>query len=330
MKQTAISVIIPIYNVEKYVAKCVRSLFGQAFAPIEYLLVDDCSPDNSINIIKSILNDFPNRKEQCRFFHLDKNSGPATARNKGLENARGEYIYFCDADDWLDLTMLEKMYSLAKKERVDIVICDFYIVCENKKQGCIVSSWTPDKKASMRNYIEKEFNSIWNLLVRNDLYKDNHIAFVPGYKCAEDLNLSVKLFYKARKCTNLHEHLYYYNQLNGNSIMHRMDEKCLSDERVMCKKLLVWLENEGSGGDYADVLYWRILKGKQEYLLDTKTYHKFIDTLSESNKYILSCPYLNVKLKIMGWCLVHHLTFISIFLLYLRKMRLYILSMFNS
>ena len=307
MKIPAISVIVPIYTVEKHVAKCAHSLFGQTFNSIEYLFVDDCSPDNSMDIIKSVLNDYPDRKEQCHFFHLDKNFGPATARNKGLENAKGEYIYFCDADDWLDLTMLEKMYSLAKYD-------------------CIVSSWTSNKKTSIHNYIEKEFNSMWNLLVRNDLYQDNHIAFIPGYKCAEDLNLSVKLLYKSRKCINIHECLYYYNQVNENSIMRKMDEKCLSDERIMCKELLIWLENEGSSGNYEDVLYWRILKGKQEYLLDTKTYSKFINTLPESNRYILSCPYLNIKLKIMGWCLVHHLKFISLVFLFLRKLRLHLIK----
>lgn len=85
-------------------------------------------------------------------------------------------------------------------------------------------------------------------------------------------------------------------------------------------ELLKWLYKEGV--DFSNVLYWRILKGKQEMLLSTDTYKTFLNTVPESNRYILSCPDLNVKLKIMGWCLVHHLSFISKFLLFIRKCRL--------
>lgn len=321
MITSKISVIIPVYNVGKHIEKCARSLFEQTLFSVEYIFVDDCSSDNSVDVVKTVLNDYPARKEQCVFLCLDKNSGPATARNKGLENAKGEYIYFCDADDWLDSVMLEEMLSLAEKEKADIVICDFCIVYKNQKHYCRVASWTLDKNASIRNYIRKEFNSMWNLLIRKDLYKDNNLAFIPGYKCAEDLNLSVKLFYKSKKNVNLHKVLYYYNHTNEDSIMYKMDEKSLSDERIMCKELLSWLDNEGVGKYYTNVLYWRILKGKQEWLLDTKTYDRFLTTMPESNQYIISCPYYNIKLKIMGWCLVHHMVCVSKFFLLLRHLK---------
>lgn len=316
-----ISIIVPIYNAEKYIEKCVRSLFEQTFSFIEYIFVDDCSPDNSIEIIKSVLKDYPRRQEQCIFIYLCESCGPATARNVGLEKANGEYIYFCDADDWLDLTMMTKMYSLAVVQCADIVVCDFYIVAAvNHKKYCRVTSWTSDKKESIYNYIKKEYTVVWNLLIQNELYKNNNIAFIPGYSYSEDLNLSVKLFYKAKKVVNIHEALYYYNRINENSIVSRLDEKKLSDERIMCMELLKWLYKEGA--DFSNVLYWRILKGKQEMLLSTDTYKTFLNTVPESNRYILSCPDLNVKLKIMGWCLVHHLSFISKFLLFIRKCRL--------
>lgn len=322
MLSPKVSVIVPVYNVEKYIEKCVHSLFGQTFPFLEYIFVDDCSPDHSVDIIKSVLDKYPNRQKQCHFCYLKENSGPATARNIGLECAKGRYIYFCDADDWLDLSMLEKMYLLAEKENADIVISDFYIIYSNAKNYCRVTPWSLDKKVSIRNYIKKEFNNVWNLLVRKDLYRDNKLTFIAGYKCAEDLNLSVKLFYKSKKSINLHEPLYYYNRINEDSIISQLNEKTLSDERDMCLELLEWFEKEKELENYDDVLYWRILKGKQEYLLDKKTYRKFIEIVSESNQYILTCPYYNIKQKIMGWCLTHHMAFVSLFLLCLRNLKL--------
>lgn len=153
-----ISIIIPVYNAEKHIEKCARSLFEQTLFSVEYIFVDDCSSDNSVDVVKTVLNDYPERKEQCVFLCLDKNSGPATARNKGLEEAKGDYIYFCDADDWLDSSMLEEMLSLAEKEKADIVICDFCVVYHDKRHYCRVTSWTSDKNASIHNYIKK--NSI--------------------------------------------------------------------------------------------------------------------------------------------------------------------------
>lgn len=121
-----VSVIIPIYGVQKYIERCVRSLFEQTLDDIEYLFIDDCSPDGSVRIIMRILDEYPNRKEQVIIHRMEQNSGQAKVREWGMKNATGDYVIHCDSDDWTDLMMYESMYQKALEEDADVVVCDYY------------------------------------------------------------------------------------------------------------------------------------------------------------------------------------------------------------
>lgn len=97
-----ISIIIPVYRVENYISRCCKSLFGMRFQDVEYLFVDDATPDGSIAVIESVLNEYPHRKAHVRLLTHSQNRGVACARNTGIEAATGEYIAFVDADDWIE------------------------------------------------------------------------------------------------------------------------------------------------------------------------------------------------------------------------------------
>ena len=100
--QPKVSVIVPIYNVEAYIERCAISLFEQTLDDIEYIFVNDCTPDNSMMILSEVLSRYPQRKEQVRIINQPKNQGAAKAREDGIKEARGEYIIHCDSDDWVD------------------------------------------------------------------------------------------------------------------------------------------------------------------------------------------------------------------------------------
>lgn len=321
-----VSIIVPIYNAEGYIEKCSRSLFEQIFQSIEYIFVNDCSTDNSIRIIKKVLSDYPNRKKQCVFIELAKNSGPASARNTGLKESKGKYVYFCDADDWLDIQLIEKMYNTAIGNHSDIVICDYYLVYDDKKIYYNAENWASEKVSSLRDYIKKGYNVVWNLFVRSNIYKTYNIKFIEGFTYGEDFNVSVKLLIKSLIITNLREPLYYYNQTNATSVTTQVSDKKVYEEQAMCSDLIEWLKKENVYKHYADLLNWKILNNKQEWLLDTRKFTKFLEVLPESNMFILTCPYLNVKLKIIAWCLVHHLGFISVFILRLRRLKMFLIN----
>ena len=326
MHYPEVSIIVPIYNAEKYIEKCSRSLFEQTFQSIEYIFVNDCSSDNSINVIKEILNDYPNRKEQCIFIELEKNSGPATARNCGIKKAHGTFIYFCDADDWTDPFIIEKMYSKATERCADICICDFYNIYKEGFKYHESISWTGDKIATMQRYLCNSVPVVWILLVKKRLYTDHKIEFIHGCIYSEDFNLTVKLMDKAQTIVNIPEALYYHNCMNLSSITHEMQEKTMDDERIMDLDLISYFQKEKTIDNYIAQLNWRILNSKKEWLLNVETYDKFKKIIPESNRYILSCPYLNFKLKIMGWCLVHRLGFISLIFLCLRHLKQYFIN----
>ena len=120
-----VSIIIPVYGVEKYIERCARSLFEQTLDDIEYLFIDDSTPDRSIDILKRVLENYPHRKSQVNIHRMEQNSGQAIVRNWGMQNATGEYVIHCDSDDWVDTDMYRAMYEEAKDKNADVVVCDY-------------------------------------------------------------------------------------------------------------------------------------------------------------------------------------------------------------
>lgn len=126
-----ISVIIPIYNVEKYLEKCLKSVINQTYKDLEIICVDDCSPDNSNKIVQEYLK----KDSRIKLIKREKNGGLSAARNSGLKITTGEYIYFLDSDDWIDLDYLEKMVSAIKENNVDVVLNTKIVKEEERKQN---------------------------------------------------------------------------------------------------------------------------------------------------------------------------------------------------
>lgn len=121
MDTPKVSVIIPIYNVEKYIDRCARSLFEQTLEDIEYIFIDDCTPDKSVDILESVLKEYPHRIPQTQIIRLPKNIGAANVRKKGILLATGEYVIQCDSDDWVEKDMYELMYNKALSEDLDMI-----------------------------------------------------------------------------------------------------------------------------------------------------------------------------------------------------------------
>ena len=121
MSDIKVSVIIPVYNVERYIEMCLSSLVEQTLEDIELIIINDGSPDNSQAIIDRYMEQYPGMIKCI----VRENGGQATARNEGIEIARGEYLAFVDSDDYVEVTMMEKLYSRAKETGADIVACGF-------------------------------------------------------------------------------------------------------------------------------------------------------------------------------------------------------------
>lgn len=120
-----VSVVVPIYNVESFIERCVRSLFEQTLQEIEYIFVNDCTPDASMEVLTRVLACYPERQSWVRIITMPQNSGQAKVRAAGIKSATGEYIIHCDSDDWVEPEMYQVMYEKAVAETLDMVICGF-------------------------------------------------------------------------------------------------------------------------------------------------------------------------------------------------------------
>ena len=121
-----LSVIIPIYNTEQYIEKCVRSLMEQTKTNgIEYIFINDCTPDNSMRVLANTIADYPQRTNQIKIINMPTNSGQGVVRRIGMKEAQGEYIIHCDSDDWIDLYTCEKAYKQIKCNNNDLLIFNF-------------------------------------------------------------------------------------------------------------------------------------------------------------------------------------------------------------
>lgn len=206
-----ISVIIPIYNMEKYLKKCVWSVINQSYKNIEILLIDDGSKDNS----PQICDEFLQIDERIKVFHK-KNGGLSDAKNYGIKKATGDYITFVDADDWIESNMYEEMLLKMKKENADISICGRYIDYENGRS----IKWNNPNEIKMNkeealiylNSFYKFDMASWDKIYKKELF--NGIEFPYGKKC-EDAYTTYLLFAKCKKIIYIPECFYHYFQRKG-------------------------------------------------------------------------------------------------------------------
>jgi len=208
-----VSVIVPVYNVEEYLPKCLDSLINQTLSDIEIIVVNDGSPDNSQDII-----DEYKKKDKRIISIIKENKGVGSARNLGLEKTRGEYISYVDSDDYIELDMLEKMYDKAKSEDLDIVIYGYKNIYPNKEVPYII----PDNliEETLNNKKSKIFNTVspWSKIYKRIFLLEQDIKFVEDKVWYEDFAYSVKLLSSTNKIGIVNKPLYNY-LIRENSIM---------------------------------------------------------------------------------------------------------------
>lgn len=225
MRKPKISVIILIYNVEPHIERCARSLFEQTFEDIEYIFVNDCTPDKSMEVLERVIAQYPNRQQQINIIDLPENNGAAYAREVGIKAATGEYIIHCDSDDWIDTDMYRLLYEKTGWGKHDIVICDWY---ETDGVQHIHKPQNPDKCLDiMQGLINRSISgSLCNKLISNTLYKE--ILDFPKAHMMEDVYYSIQLFAKNRKeIAYIPKALYYYYNNTQSICHHSSDESCL-------------------------------------------------------------------------------------------------------
>lgn len=300
-----VSVIVPIYGVEKYIKRCANSLFAQTLDDIEFIFIDDCSPDRSMELLKKEIDNnrprFARKSWEVRTERMPTNSGQAAVRKHGIVLATGDYIIHCDSDDWVDSHMYEEMYNKAVNEKLDIVVCDYYRSDGNKhtiyKNGVAGLDNKEDFFKQLLTY--RCLTSVWNKLVKRELYEKNEIIF-PTNNMWEDFALSIQLFFYAKRIGYASHPLYYYFY-NPNSICYSYIDSKQDQLQGNARLILGFLELKGVSEKYKNQIEFFKYMSRSELIPFTKE-RKYLNmwrnTYPEINKTFWKNPEFSLKEKV--------------------------------
>lgn len=252
MKKMKYSIIIPVYNVEEYLDRCLKSILNQTYSNYEVIIVNDGSPDNSDNIIKSY------EKEDKRFKGYKKvNGGLSDARNYGLKYATGDYLIFIDADDYIENNYLEKVNDVLEKNKdIDVLKFKIKLVDEGENLIRMENGLNKEGVTSFDELVKLEFlEPAWSYVYKLSFWKENNFTYLKGM-IHEDFGLTPEILMKANKIYYLNSYLYNYVQRNGSIMSSNNKEK-------LHKKAY-------------DMLYQYDRLIKINYNKDTKVYKSFL------------------------------------------------------
>jgi len=300
MYESLISIIIPVYNVELYLEKCLNSVINQSYKNIEIILINDGSTDNS----GKICDEFKEKDNRIKVLHKE-NEGQAIARNKGIDLSNGEYIMFIDSDDFIELNMVEILYNNLINSKSDIVCCA-RIIEKNQKSRLVNNKGTffMDSKQGIERLIfqEQVDSSPCDKIYKKELFKT--LRFPEGV-VYEDLGLIYKLFDKADKIMHIEDALYHYN-IHENSTMttniKKFNKKSL-DELKIKEEMKEFISNKYPElKNKIEALYYMtlidILIKCYESNYDEKIYKKLNDEVLKNSKIISKNKQINRLSKI--------------------------------
>lgn len=287
-----ISVVIPVYGVEKYIERCARSLFEQTLDEIEFIFVDDCTPDRSMEILSQIIEEYRLRFAEMNYVvrteKMPTNSGLPAVRRHGLQLCTGDFIIHCDSDDWIDKDMYRQLYNKAIDEQSDVVVCDYYI--HDGSNGTRIKAF----EAKPTTFVLKQVMymkyswAVWNKLVRSELYKG---LKYPTGTMGEDLALIVPILYLSLKTSYINSPLYYYFY-NRESVTKRKDSDSMQRSFLQFKSntdiVLEFFAKQNDRDIYKKALNW--------IMYSVKTW---ISTTSNKRKEQWHNTYPNVEYKVL-------------------------------
>lgn len=286
----AVSVIIPVYNTEAYLRKCIESVLNQTIREIEVILVDDGSTDSS----GIICDKYKIIDERVQVIHK-KNEGISSARNVGIKKASADYIMFIDSDDWVEPFFCEDPYRIAIQNEADIVIFPYYVLERNgsiKKSKQKLKSGRIEKEKALE--LNNESSYAWNKLYKKDLFKTIEFPFGKMY---EDIGTTHKLIYNAKRLYYLDKPLYYYNSVRNNSVTRSFETDYTRDKYDMLWKRASDMEKWGYGSGYKVLTAWTYLvyegrKGKNSKAYERTLFEtKGIPTVFNSKQKLMFLVY---------------------------------------
>ena len=221
-----ISLIIPVYGVEKYIERCCISIFEQTYKNFELIFVNDCSKDKSEEILLDVIDRYSHIGINILYFKHEVNKGISATRETGLNAATGDYVLYVDSDDYLALNALELLIDGAIRKDADIVYCDFYEVKDGQKRQYDQSIQVNVPLLITEAFLRSEISWVlWNKLFRRSLILKHNIHWPVDVNVGEDLVVMSQLFFYSRKIVHVNKPLYFYNRDNINSYINSWNKE---------------------------------------------------------------------------------------------------------
>lgn len=246
MNHPLVSILIPVYSVEQYIERCARSVFEQTYDNLEFIFVDDCTPDNSIQLLKEVLAQYPHRASKVRIIKHDQNEGLAIARNTAIRNATGVFIYNLDSDDYIETDTIELFVTLQEQTNADVVTGRMYINIEEIDPRYVEPFY--QSKDEMLTTIVSDLwhHEFVNRLVRRSLFVEHEIKALPHVNICEDWQMTAKVVYYANTCVTADKYTYHYMK-NPNSLVHfnsdwKKEKKAYIQESLALNNLIDFFE----------------------------------------------------------------------------------------
>lgn len=310
-----VSVIIPVYGVEKYIERCARSLFEQTLDDIEYIFVDDCSPDKSIAILENIIKEYQPRlnkeHKNVRIEKMSQNSGLPNVRRYGIKLATSDYIAHCDSDDWVELDMYQQMYNKAIDDDADVVVCDYVVTngtsviktinaCHAKSPGQLIE----------KCLFQRDPWSLCNKLFKRKAYYN--IEYPKG-AMGEDMVTTIQLLWNCKTLSYINKpyYQYFYNSESITKVYTR--DSCIRKfNQLSCNTTIVmnFIKNMKLDDEYKDalVVYKNFIRSVLYPIVYDKQYYNIWNNMFLGlNKQVLLSKYISASEKIRVFLTMVHL-----------------------
>lgn len=302
-----VSVVIPVYNVEPYIEKCLHSLFGQTLADMEFLFVDDGSTDGSVTKITEILASYPHRESQTRILYHGVNLGVAAARTTGIKTATGDYIIHCDPDDYVESDMYETMYNKAIDTNADIVACYYWEEWPHQKK-LVRRKYEASPQACLKNIYRKNrhCSRLWDKLIRRSLITSHNIVPFEDCDYAEDLGCMVRILYHAASITVIEKPLYHYCRRNNSITCHTKTLLLWDMRKRVTDRICTFLNGNAS---YRIVCHQMQFYAKMEYRdIFIGREKEWFNIYRDSHMHILRYDDIPLKGRILWWIVLQNYT----------------------
>ena len=209
MSSPAVSIIVPVYNAEPYMHRCIDSLLNQTLTDVEILLINDGSTDTSA----ALCDEWAAKDPRVKVFHRT-NHGVAATRQFGLEHVTGKYVIHADPDDWLDLNMLEKMYTTAEEDLADMVICDYIHEYGDHTERVKQQPTANSSEQIINDFYDHISGSLCNKLIRLETIRQYNLGFIDKVDIGEDMLFTLRLLQQPIRVSYCSDVLYHYDRIS--------------------------------------------------------------------------------------------------------------------